>query len=362
MVGREPGSRPFVTIGVTTYNRHELLRQALHSILAQSFGDFEVIVGNDYTEEVLGGEMFGITDPRIRFINHPRNLREVGNMNALLEMATGRYFTWLFDDDLYQPNFLRTAHDCLAANAFPPAFFPSYRDLLVTDVYQPRQVPPRPPLVLSGRQFLDGYFAGRLKLVSTCGLFETAALRETVGGVEELCDSAIGVYCEYLFLLRCALLDRIVYMGSPFVVMRAHAGSWSESNSELEKYVEAGKGLVRKGGEVLRHPALSADFSANLMGVCRLHLITFAYRSARLEVARRRFGAGAVLRAMARHWKETAATRRSFLGQGGGGGWRIRLGFVRLQAVSCAIIVFQILYYFYYSHIGMKLRPRQPGQ
>jgi glycosyltransferase involved in cell wall biosynthesis len=85
----EETTRPFFSIGVTTYNRHELLRETLNSILAQSFTDFEVIVGNDYTQEVLTGEMLGITDPRIRFVNHPRNLREVGNMNALLEMAKG---------------------------------------------------------------------------------------------------------------------------------------------------------------------------------------------------------------------------------------------------------------------------------
>ena len=50
-------------------------------------------------------------DPRIRFVNHPTNLREVGNMNALLREATGRYFTWLFDDDLYEPGFLKAAYD-----------------------------------------------------------------------------------------------------------------------------------------------------------------------------------------------------------------------------------------------------------
>ena len=53
-------SQPFFSIGITAYNRHDLLREALGSILSQGFDDFEVIVGNDYQAEKLTREMFGI--------------------------------------------------------------------------------------------------------------------------------------------------------------------------------------------------------------------------------------------------------------------------------------------------------------
>lgn len=87
------GSPPFFSIGVTTYNRRELLKQVLDILIKQTFSDFEVIVGNDYPQEILTAELLGIYDPRIRFVNHPKNLGEVGNMNALLEVSRGRYFT-----------------------------------------------------------------------------------------------------------------------------------------------------------------------------------------------------------------------------------------------------------------------------
>lgn len=331
MVERGSGRQPFVTIGVTTYNRHDLLRQTLNSILAQTFGDFEVIVGNDYTAEVLTGEMLGITDPRIRFVNHPRNLREVGNMNALLDMATGRYFTWLFDDDLYEPNFLQTAHDCLATNDFPPALFSSFRMLPEEEKFEPQKLQYSTLSVLTGREFLRMYSASRPQIVSTCGLFDTAALRNIVGGVEELCSSAIGVYCEYLFLVRCALLDRIVYVNAPFVLFRIHSESWSESDREFDKYIEAGRELVRRCGEVLRHPTLADDYNANLMTICKQHLITVAHRSARIEVARKKFGVIAVSRALARLRKESSSTRKSFVNHGGDDSFRTRLDFIKMD-------------------------------
>src|SRR3972149_1596543 len=117
---------PFFSIGVTTYNRKELLKQTLISIINQTFTDFEVIVGNDYIGEVLDADVLGIEDPRIRFINHECNLGELNNMNALLAAAKGKYFTWQFDDDLYAPDFLKAVHAAIMKFDFPHCVYTSY--------------------------------------------------------------------------------------------------------------------------------------------------------------------------------------------------------------------------------------------
>ena len=342
-------AQPFFTIGVPTYKRHDLLRETLNSILSQEFADFEVIVGNDYTDEILTGELIGITDPRIRYVNHPRNLREVGNMNALLEMATGRYFTWLFDDDLYEPGFLQAAHDCLVKTGFPPAFFSSFRMLRVTEEYQPRTINIGDMIELTGREFLRRYSARRPDIVSTCGLFDTAQLRSIVGGVEELSDTAIGAYCEYLFLVKCALLGRIVYMDAPFYVFRTHAGSWSESNLELEKHLSAGEQLVRRCAEFLCHPAFADDYTSNLLKICELHLIAFAYKSGRLEFVRKKFGVCAAFRAISRHWKESSKMRKLLLSLGGDDSFRVSFAFMKIQAFCNYLILFHFASNFYRS-------------
>lgn len=77
------GSAPFFSIGITTYNRPDLLKQTLDSISAQTFADFEAIVGNDYAEEPLSAELLGITD-RSRSQSKLRTWRE-------LSQHTGRY-------------------------------------------------------------------------------------------------------------------------------------------------------------------------------------------------------------------------------------------------------------------------------
>jgi glycosyltransferase involved in cell wall biosynthesis len=361
-VREEKGGRPFVSIGVTTYNRHDLLRQTLDSILSQTFTDFEVIVGNDYTAELLSGEMLGISDPRIRFINHPRNLREVGNMNALLEMARGRYFTWLFDDDLYEPDFLRTAHNLLEQEDFPSALFPSHRVLRGGAPYRPAKIRPGKIVRLTGRDFLRGYFSSRLHVISTSGLFDTATLKKKIGGVEELCDSAIGLYCEYLFLVHCALLEKILYVDAPFVVFRAHPESWGDSNAELHKYLQGGERLVRRSAEVLRHPSLREDYDRNLLGVCKIHLSTFCFVAARVETSAGAGGIHAVSRALSRVLAEISRMRKTFLTEGGRRRLITQFRLAGIVAKCIYLVFFSFAYYGWRSRASRRKASPEGGK
>jgi glycosyltransferase involved in cell wall biosynthesis len=336
LVRGNQATKPFVTIGVTTYKRHDLLRQTLNSVLAQTFNDYEVIVGNDYTGEVLTCEMLGINDPRIRIVNHPHNLREVGNMNALLELSTGRYFTWLFDDDLYEPDFLQTAHDCLAKKGFPTAFFCSYKVIMGDDEFKPQHIQQNTINEFTGREFIRWYSIFRTKLFPTYGLFDALAIKNKLGGFEELGDSAIGLYSEQLFLVKCALLDSIVYVDVPYYVYRQHEGSWSESTTDLKYYQTAGQKFIRRGSEVLHHPSLITDYSENLLKVCGLHLVEFAFKSGRHayyipESAQKDFGIRAALTTIVKHWRESWETRKLYKSLGGDVSFGNLLVFIKIM-------------------------------
>ena len=339
MVEQDQGPPPFFSIGVTTYNRRDLLRQTLNSIQAQTFGDYEVIVGNDYQAEILSGELLGISDRRFRFVNHPRNLQEVGNMNALLAMAQGRYFTWLADDDLYEPDFLQTGHDLLVKNGFPPVFFSSFGAIWDTEEPSPASISPHSVSVLTGREFLDRYFAGRLKIISPYGLFDTGLLRSVVGGVEELCPAAVGLYGEYIFLMRCALFNKIIYSDAPLVIYRVHDGAWGCTNLELDKYCEAGAELVRRSSEVLRHPSLSGDLAKNLVALCDMHVYAYAAKLGKMQVVEGKVSPVGLFRAITRLFTETAGVRRSLIEAGGIDRRRATLIFAWLRGKYSLLIV-----------------------
>jgi glycosyltransferase involved in cell wall biosynthesis len=88
-------SSPLVSIGVTTYDRYEMLIECLASILAQTYTNLEILISNDNVVEpisALKSELF--SDPRVKIINQTTNLRELCNMNWLLENSQGEYHTF----------------------------------------------------------------------------------------------------------------------------------------------------------------------------------------------------------------------------------------------------------------------------
>lgn len=322
-----------------TYDRHDLLKETISSIIAQDFTDFEVIVGNDFTSETLTGEMIGITDPRIRFVNHSHNLREVANMNRLIELAKGRYFTWLFDDDLFEPDCLAIAHETIMSTGHPDAFFPSFSTIHGSETFQPQRHMKSGTEILSGREFINRYEPLRPAIISTCGFFELTTLHERLRGVEELCDSAIGLNCEYLFLARCTLLNRIAYMNTQLVVFRMHDDSWGESNTELEKYHEAGVNLLGKCAEVLSLTLPKKELPNVLMKFCKIHLYSYATKSAKFELAAKRTGMAATVRALVRYFKESAKVQTTYAQLTGVGRHGAFFGF---STYCCRLILFKM--------------------
>lgn len=99
---------PSVSIGIPTFNRAGLLRQAIQSILQQTFQDFEIIVSDDCSTDDTASVVADVHDSRIRYQRTAKNLRPPRNWNACARLARGDLFALLPDDDVYCPDFLRT--------------------------------------------------------------------------------------------------------------------------------------------------------------------------------------------------------------------------------------------------------------
>jgi glycosyltransferase involved in cell wall biosynthesis len=94
-----------VSIVIPTYNRAELMRQTLDSVLAQTYRDLEVIVtdnaSTDDTPDIM--RAYCERDKRIRYIRKPVNDGALANFNTGFTAATGDYVGVLDSDDLIAP-------------------------------------------------------------------------------------------------------------------------------------------------------------------------------------------------------------------------------------------------------------------
>ncbi|WP_443190531.1 glycosyltransferase [Pseudomonas indica] len=111
-VGKAP--EYLFSIILTTYNRPDLLRDALASVGRQTMKNLEVILVNDHGEPVeslLGGYDFPIT-----YLYQGRNQGLSAARNAGLKLASGRYVAYLDDDDIYLPDHLANLAQTLEHN------------------------------------------------------------------------------------------------------------------------------------------------------------------------------------------------------------------------------------------------------
>lgn len=100
-----PTDTPAVSVLMPVYNTPEpWLREAIDSILNQTFTDFELLLGDDCSTDPHVKEVIdSYTDPRIRYIRNERNTGCAGMANKLFREARGKYWARLDSDDTAMP-------------------------------------------------------------------------------------------------------------------------------------------------------------------------------------------------------------------------------------------------------------------
>ena len=94
---------PLVTIVLPVYNGERYLREAIDSVLAQSFHDFELWVVNDGSTDGTVGIVDSYCDPRVKRIDNPHNMGLVETLNRAFTMVATPYIARMDDDDLWEP-------------------------------------------------------------------------------------------------------------------------------------------------------------------------------------------------------------------------------------------------------------------
>ena len=107
-----------ISVVIPTYSRNATLKNAIESVLAQTYQNFEILVVDDNppdsewrksTQELMKEYE---ENPKIRYIRNVRNLGGAGARNEGIKEAKGEYIAFLDDDDEYLPQKLEKQLDC----------------------------------------------------------------------------------------------------------------------------------------------------------------------------------------------------------------------------------------------------------
>lgn len=107
----KPADTPLVSIIMPVYNGDRYLKEAIDSIVKQSFTDFEFIIINDGSTDKSEEIISSYDDIRIVYIKNPENYKLIKTLNIGFSIAKGNYICRMDADDVSMPDRLEVQVD-----------------------------------------------------------------------------------------------------------------------------------------------------------------------------------------------------------------------------------------------------------
>jgi glycosyltransferase involved in cell wall biosynthesis len=162
-----------VSVLMTAYNREKYIAEAIESVLASTFEDFELIIvddcSQDHTVEIARRYT---ADSRVQVHVNKKNLGDYPNRNRAASFACGKYLKYLDSDDVIYPHGLEVMVSSM--ERFPDAVFGLMRPQR-KDGPDPAQISPKEAYV---QHFLKGGF---LDAGPSGTIIQTSAFRKLGG-------------------------------------------------------------------------------------------------------------------------------------------------------------------------------------
>lgn len=96
-------SAPTVSVGLPFYNNESTLLNAIRSVFAQTFDDWELLLVDDGSMDGSLDIALSVKDPRVRVVSDGRNLKLSARLNQIHREAAGKYVARMDADDLLHP-------------------------------------------------------------------------------------------------------------------------------------------------------------------------------------------------------------------------------------------------------------------
>jgi glycosyltransferase involved in cell wall biosynthesis len=174
-------TQPLVTIGVPAYNEEKHIREAVESLLKQTYPNIRIIVADNGSTDATGDicRDMAASDPRVMHVRHPRNIGQNANFNYLPRIAEGTYFAWASAHDFVDADFIEKCVAALEAN--PDAVLATMRTVYLDEHGNKTGTKKRTPFdirgMTPGKRFRTTMW--RVDCNNVYGMWRLQAMRES---------------------------------------------------------------------------------------------------------------------------------------------------------------------------------------
>ena len=198
--------KPLVSVGLPCYNRPESLKRAIECILNQTYTNLEIIISNDASPNPAIKPMldeYAAKDKRIRLFHQPVDLNCYGNYDFVLSQATGEYFMYAQDDDLWEPEFIEALLSDLLIH--PEHAFAVSKSQYIDDKGEPWQ-----EFRFENKNIISLIYGERAPFI-WMGLWRTKILRQFDYPIGEVHGKDIVIAAEALLSYPFGFVDKLLY-------------------------------------------------------------------------------------------------------------------------------------------------------
>lgn len=218
--------QPKISVVIPTYNRGYILRDAIGSVLEQSFTDIEVVVVDDGSTDDTRDIVANLADSRIRYVSHASNRGCSAAYNTGIVAASGEFVAFLDSDDMWKPDYLDRQISFFSRHPEADAVF---SDTEIRGAMVP--IPSLIGLMGAFRSTLAKYPKGPEYLLTEREMFicllEEVPIKPSAVIIRKRVFDKVGVFDEgwpsgtdWDLFLRCARSVRFGYVDAPLVLQR----------------------------------------------------------------------------------------------------------------------------------------------
>lgn len=219
---------PTVSVVIPTYKRSWGLRRAVTSVLAQDFGDIELIIVDDASGDDTQSVALSFRDSRVRYYCQEQNVGVAKNWGKGVELARAEFVCILMDDDRVSAGYIARRVSVLQKYPRVVAVFSGYHAIdehgNVKKVVESRLPPDRP---VAGESSLSAMLTRDCFVGAT--MYRTSAVRKMWPLIT---NSRIVI--DYALNVRLALQAgaNVVYLPDPDFIMSFHPAQVSQTSPD----------------------------------------------------------------------------------------------------------------------------------